>query len=111
MSDQKGFFGSLFDMSFSEFITTKIIKFLYVLSIIFIGLGALALIIFGFIASVWIGLLVLFIVAPIYIILYIIIVRVWLELMIVIFRIAENTGQLIEQNKQKLTPGSPTDNS
>ena len=29
---QKGFFGSLFDFSFSSFVTTKIVKFLYVLA-------------------------------------------------------------------------------
>ncbi len=43
----KGFFGSLFDLSFTEFVTTRIIKFLFVLAIIGSGIGALILLIGG----------------------------------------------------------------
>ena len=39
---QKGFLASLFDPSFSSLITTKVIKVIYILSMILIGLGALA---------------------------------------------------------------------
>ena len=38
---EKGFFGSLFDVSFSSLVTTKVIKVLYILSMILIGLMAL----------------------------------------------------------------------
>ena len=34
--EDKGFIETLFDMSFTEFITTKIIKFLFVLGILFV---------------------------------------------------------------------------
>jgi len=37
----RGFFGALFDFSFSEFITTRIVRFLYVLYVIAVGLGFL----------------------------------------------------------------------
>ncbi len=86
---QKGFFGSLFDLSFSSLVTTKIIKVLYVLALIVIGLGALALIITGFADSVTSGVLMLVIVAPLFALLYVVYTRVILEVVIVLFRILE----------------------
>ncbi len=35
--EPKGFFGSLFDLSFSSLVTPKVIKFIYVLTLIAIG--------------------------------------------------------------------------
>ena len=43
----KGFFGSLFDISFTEFVTTRIIKVLFVLAIIGSGIAAVALLVSG----------------------------------------------------------------
>ena len=48
---EKGFFGALFDLSFSSFVTTKIIKVLYVLAIVIVGIAALAYVIFAFAAD------------------------------------------------------------
>jgi hypothetical protein len=48
MQDRKGFFGSLFDLSFTSLVTTRIIKVLYVLAIIVIGIYALIFIAGGF---------------------------------------------------------------
>ena len=45
---QKGFLASLFDLSFSNLITTKVIKVIYILSMILIGLGALVIVIAAF---------------------------------------------------------------
>ena len=47
MEEKAGFLKSLFDFSFSHFITSKIIKFLYGISIAFGGLGALYFLIDG----------------------------------------------------------------
>lgn len=47
MDRPAGFFAALFDMSFSSFITTKIIKVLYIITIV--GAGLLAL--FGLIGG------------------------------------------------------------
>ena len=44
----KGFFTSLFDLSFSSFVTTKVLKVIYVLSLIWIGVFALGWIIVAF---------------------------------------------------------------
>jgi hypothetical protein len=90
-SMQKGFFGALFDMSFSEFITTKLIKVLYILLLIVLVLGYLGLLISGFSSSLGVGLLMMFIVGPIAVLLYLIMIRVYLELIMVLFRIEENT--------------------
>ncbi|MCK4545753.1 DUF4282 domain-containing protein [candidate division WOR-3 bacterium] len=90
---EKGFFTQLFDFSFTEFITTKIIKFIYILGMIVTGLATIGIIISGFSQSVVIGIVAL-IFSPLIFIIYVIILRVWLEIIIVIFRISENTELL-----------------
>lgn len=86
-----GFFKALFDFSFSSFITTKIIKFLYVVMVILTALGMIFLIISSIATSrgsaAWL-LVLLF--APIGFILYVILFRMGFELTIVLFQIAEN---------------------
>lgn len=99
----KGFLGSLFDISFTEFVTTRIIKVLFVLAIIASGIGALVLLIGG-IADGGAEAFVAIILAPITFFLYVILARVWLEVIIVLFRIAENTNKLVEQTKGKGEP-------
>jgi len=99
----KEFFGSLFDLSFKEFVTIRIIKVLFVLAIIASGIGALALLIGG-IAGGGAGAFISIILAPIVFFLYVLLARIWLEVIIVLFRIAENTGKLVEQTKDKDKP-------
>jgi len=99
----KGFFGSLFDLSFKEFVTIRIIKVLFVLAIIASGIGALALFIGG-IAGGGARAFISIILAPIVFFLYVLLARIWLEVIIVLFRIAENTGKLVEQTKDKDKP-------
>jgi hypothetical protein len=95
MQNTNGFFGSLFDLSFTSLVTTRIIKVLYVLAIIVIGIEALAWIFLGFHQSAGLGVLMLFIVAPIFGLLALIYTRVLLEVVIALFRIMENTGELV----------------
>lgn len=104
---QKGFFGSLFDVSFSSLITTKVIKVLYVLSIIVIGLGALALVVSAFADSVAAGIVVLVIAAPLGALLYLIYARVLLEIVIVIFRIMETNIELVALQRASAGPSAP----
>jgi len=96
---EKGFFASLFDLSFSEFVTIRLIKVLYILGIAGAVLGGLAFIIGGFANGAGIGILFLLL-SPVLILFYILIVRIWLELIIVVFRIADNTSQMVKMNKQ-----------
>lgn len=100
MDSHKGFFGRLFDISFSEFITTEIIKILYVLAIIVAVIVAVSSVVKGFSDSVGYGIVSL-IVAVILFFVYVLVARVWLEIMIVIFRIAEDTRKLVERGESK----------
>jgi len=96
MQEKKGFLGALFDFSFSEFITIKLIKILYILGIIFSTIVAIIFIVSGFNISTGVGIIFL-ILSPIIFLLYVILIRIWLEIIIVIFKIAENTKQLAEK--------------
>lgn len=96
MQEKKGFLGALFDFSFSEFITTKLIQILFIIGIIFSAIVALIFIVSGFNLSSGIGILFL-ILSPIIFVLYVILIRIWLEIIIVIFKIAENTKKLAEK--------------
>jgi len=92
-----GFFGALFDFSFTDFVTSKIIKFLYGLSIFLIGLATLVFVIFSFGASPIAGIFMLLIVGPLIFILGVIYSRVLLEIIMVIFKIAENTATMAKK--------------
>jgi len=101
-----GFFGTLFDFSFTEFVTSKIIKFLYGLSILCSGIAALILLIIvlvgGFKQSASAGILALLFMTPFSILLFLILVvygRVFLEIIIVIFRIAEHTAEIAKKGQ------------
>lgn len=101
--DPKGFFAALFDFSFSQFITTKLIKLLFILGLIFIAFGYLTMVIGGFAQGFATGLFLLLIGGPFVVLIQIIVLRVWLELVIVLFRIVEHTGILAG----KATGGGP----
>jgi len=94
-----GFFGALFDFSFTDFVTSKIIKFLYGLSIFLIGLATLIFVIFSFGASTIAGIFTLLIVGPLLFILGVIYSRVILEIIMVIFKIAENTATMAKKSE------------
>lgn len=97
--DQKGFFAELFDISFSDFITTKIIKVLYVISIVGAALLALSMIVQAFtLQGATAGILAV-IISPIVFILAVIGARVYWELIIVLFRIADNTEKMAERGE------------
>jgi hypothetical protein len=96
----KGFFGSLFDFSFDNFIAPKLVKFLYVLSLIGATIYAIFLLIFGLAAlgggtdsSAGVGLLAI-IGAPILWFVWLILARLYLELVIVMFKISEDVRDI-----------------
>lgn len=106
---QKGFLASLFDPSFSSLITTKVIKVIYILSMILIGLGALVLVVAGFADSVGVGLFVLVVVAPFISLIYLIYTRVLLEVIIALFRIMETNAELVALQRAASTgPAGPS---
>jgi hypothetical protein len=103
MDETSGFFGALFDMSFTSLITTRIIKVLYVLAIILIGLEAIFWIGAGFHESTGLGVAILLIVAPLVSLVTLIYTRVLLEVVIALFRIMENTGELVKHTPKLTT--------
>ena len=96
----KGFIERLFDLSFTEFVTTQVIKFIYILSIVLSGIYGLVLL-FGGLGMLFKGLvgtgLLLIILSPIAVLLGVLLSRIWCETIIVLFRIAENTGRMANQ--------------
>jgi len=72
------FFNALFDFSFKEFVTIKIIKVIYGIGLFFAAIGALALLVKGFQAGFFLGILAL----------------------IVLFRISEDVNKISQMKKE-----------
>jgi hypothetical protein len=85
----------LFDFSFKRFITTGVIRFIFWINVIVMGILGAMVIVGGFKESFILGILAL-IFSPILYIIYIAIVRMILELIAVIFRIGEYTEEIAE---------------
>jgi hypothetical protein len=94
-----GFLGSLFDYSFSSFITSRIIKVLYVLTTIVVALWTLLLVLAAFNVSSGLGLVTLVIIGPLFFLFAMIYARVGLELLMVIFRIHEDVRELNQRGR------------
>lgn len=94
-------FWGLLDISFSEFVTESVIRILYIVLVV-LGLIALltgVVVIFSNIGiSEGVGALIL---APVVYFLFIVIIRVFLEFFIVIFRIADYLEELVENAREQ----------
>lgn len=96
--DSKGFFGSLFDFSFTSFVTPKIIKGLYVLYTIWMIVWALFFLRLGFrYGGATGGFLTLIVVDPIFLVLSLGAFRVVLELFMVVHRMHEDLKAIRER--------------
>jgi hypothetical protein len=97
LDNDKGFFGALFDFSFDNFIAPKLVKFLYVLSLIITTVYAIGVLIFGLISiaagengpSTLSG-LILIVLSPLVWLVGLIVTRLYLELAIVMFKISDD---------------------
>ena len=97
-ADGRGFLSALFDFSFTSFVTTKIIKVLYVLILVLASITALIYTIVAFRLSAGFGILTLVIGDPLFIIIVMAFWRLILEAFIVMFRIAEDIRALRERS-------------
>lgn len=79
-----------FNFLFRQPVTPKMMKFLYILSILFAGLWALFLVLVGFKTALWLGIFVLLIGAPAVFLLTVISTRVFLEMFLVVFRMGDH---------------------
>jgi hypothetical protein len=96
-ADIKSFLASLFDFSFSSLVTTKIVRFLYILLLV-VGTVWAVVVLLGALAegAPW-GVLAI-VVVPVLWLIGVIYLRVLMETLIVLFRIAENV-QTIARSK------------
>ncbi|MEX1038586.1 MAG: DUF4282 domain-containing protein [Acidimicrobiia bacterium] len=85
-----GFFAALFDLDFKEFVALKFIKVIYVIAIVFVGLAGVGL----FLVSVASNEYLTAILALVFLLFYLIAIRVWLEVIAVLFRIGDNTSAI-----------------
>ncbi len=96
-ADARGFLGALFDFSFTSFVTTRIIKVLYVLILVMTCIIALVYTFLAFHGGALFGLLTLVIGDPLFIIIVMALWRLVLESFVVRFRIAEDVRALRER--------------
>lgn len=115
---RRGFFGSLFDLSFRHFVTGGVVKFLYVISVVFVVLNALftagylSLLLGAFVSAaagssatgVVVGVLLFVFSAPLLTLFSVVYVRVFLEIVIVLFRISENTAEMAHRMRNLSSP-------
>ena len=99
---ERGFFESLMDTRFNSLITPKLIRVLYIISIALLTIGMVVVIISGFADKVGSGVLAL-IFAPLGALLYLIVIRLWLELIVVAFKIRD-AAEEVAGNTRRTTP-------
>ncbi len=103
-SAAKGFLSSLYDLSFHAFITPKIIQIVYVLALVGVAMGSLAYLGSAFVPEYSFfgppqepsfgSILLHIILTPIIFVIGSIGARIYLEFIVAVFRIAENTESL-----------------
>ncbi|GLU48101.1 DUF4282 domain-containing protein [Nocardiopsis ansamitocini] len=92
---EKGFFGALFDFGFTTYVTSKVIKVLYVIGLVLVTIATLSFVVSSFSMmgrggfDTFFGILMLLF-SPVLALLYLILLRIWMELLIVVFQIADD---------------------
>lgn len=128
---EKGFFGSLFDLSFTSFVTPKLVKILFIISLVLLGIAYIFIAISIFSSggettfnattgefeesggNAALGILWLLVLGPLFLFFYTLLYRVFFEIVIVFFRIYENTRDQVSllrgDNPETAAPQSPGD--
>jgi hypothetical protein len=88
MADEKNFFAGLFDFSFSQSLLRRLVKLLYVISILFGGIAVVACVVVGYQQSPAQGLINL-VAGIVSLFVGTLVVRLLMELCLVILRIAD----------------------
>lgn len=89
----EGFFQALFDMSFTNLITLRFLRVIYMIAVVFTGIGALIFVATSFSQNGGAGILALILVVPAWL-LYVVLIRVSLEVIAVLFKISDNTQRM-----------------
>lgn len=93
----KGFFESLFDYSFTSFVTPRLIKAIYILMTVVIACVWVGAVVVGFVVAPVLGLLYL-VVGAFVALLWLALYRVGLEMIMVIFRIGDNVQAIASRD-------------
>ncbi|HRH97658.1 MAG TPA: DUF4282 domain-containing protein [Prosthecobacter sp.] len=98
------------DLSFKRFVTPRLVRMLYVLSLMAASFYALSYMFSGFQNGTFTGLFQM-VTAPLAFLLYLIVARVTVELILAIFRIADHIAPMADEPGARPTerPGSFTD--
>jgi hypothetical protein len=106
--ETKGFFAALFDFGFTSFITLKFLRMIYTILVCLILLVGLLFFIYG-LSQGGGSAVVAIILVPLATLLYLIFVRIYMELIAMFFRIGENTSimasKLSGQSPPPTAPG------
>ena len=99
---RKGFIASLLDPSFTTLVTTRVIRYLYILLLVLFGIGLLGFIVASIASGSAAQIVVALIIGPLVALLYIIYARVILEVILAIFRILESSREIAFVQRQQL---------
>lgn len=89
-NEAKGLLRSLFDFGFTSLITTKIIRVVYALLVVLYSLFALGLFFTGLASGSAAGVLFALFVVPLGYLVYLILIRIWMEFLVVVFRMGDD---------------------
>ncbi|HSW38495.1 MAG TPA: DUF4282 domain-containing protein [Acidobacteriota bacterium] len=95
---EKSFFSKLFDFSFREFVTPTVVGIVYGIMVVLAMIAALGFIVTGFGIKWYVGLLFL-IVSPVVFLFLVILARLYLEIVVAMVRIAQNTTNMIKDSR------------
>jgi hypothetical protein len=90
------FFATLFDFSFSEFVTARLLKVIYGAAIGLWGIAGLGLLL-GALSQSGLAALGALVLVPVGFLIAVTLTRIWVELVIVAFRIADHAAETAEQ--------------
>jgi hypothetical protein len=93
MDREPNFLATLFDISFERFVTVRLVKVLFIIGLVCAAIAAVTFIVQGFWINAGMG-VVFLLLSPVVFLVYALLVRVGLEVVLVIFRIAEDIGRL-----------------
>lgn len=86
---------ALFDFSFTKFVTPSIIKIIYILMLVLLIIGYISFVVIAFNDSALFGILTLLILGPLFVLIYLALIRAGLESLIAQIRTAQNTAELV----------------
>lgn len=101
-TSRAGFFSSLFDLNFSRVVTTRVVKWLYLIVIILVVVGLIGYIATSIISGSVTAIIVSVIIGPLVALLYIILARIGFEVLVAIFRILETNREIAFLERQQL---------